>query len=380
MSTDAQSPMPESLVIERRNGAITHVTLNRPRAINALSSVMFEMLAEIFGRAHDGSGAGGGPAGGATVGSAILLDGAGERGFCGGGDIKELAGEDPRGILALEYAVDHLVATSPVPVVAIMDGIAMGGGIGLGGHAAQRVVTERSRLAMPEARIGIVPDVGGHLLLARAPGRLGELLAVTAGEMGPGDAIELGFADHFVPSTKLGELRDALASGEEPDGACARLAETPPDSPVLEARAWWDPLADDALGAGHAPAATDPAGAAMRLVSALEASTHARATAVGETVRQMCPTSVAVTLAQLDRTRHLSLSLAEVLTDDLRVLGRLGARADFAEGVRAQVIDKDRSPRWSPARIEDLDTAVVAALVDPALGPGETPLVFALAR
>lgn len=376
MSTDAQSPTPEPLVIERRSGAITHVTLNRPRAINALSSVMFEMLAGILGRAHAGSGAGEGLAGGASIGSAILLDGAGERGFCGGGDIKELAGEDPRGILALEYAVDHLVATSPVPVVAIMDGIAMGGGIGLGGHAAQRVVTERSRLAMPEARIGIAPDVGGHLLLARAPGRLGELLAVTAGEMGPGDAIALGFADHFIPAARLGELRDALAAGEPPSEACAWFAETPPESAVLAARAWWDPIADEALGAGHAPAAMDPAGAAARLVAALETSADSRATEVGETVREMCPTSVAVTLAQLDRTRHLNLSLAEVLTDDLRVLGRLGARADFAEGVRAQVIDKDRNPRWSPARIEDLDAAVVAALVDPAFGPGETPLVL----
>ena len=363
----------EPLVLVRRDGAITHITLNRPRAINALSNEMFGILARALRDARESTGTPEAP-------RAIVLDGAGERGFCGGGDIKEISGKDPRSILALEYAVDHWVAHSPIPVVAIMDGIAMGGGIGLGGHAAQRVVTERSRLAMPEARIGIAPDVGGHLLLARAPGRLGELLAITAGEFGAADAIELGFADWFVPSERLPELRAALAAGESPAAACAKYAETPPETgSVMAAAAWWDPIAEFALGQHHAPAADAPVtgdaiGAALRLLAALDASPVPAAAEVAATVRGMCPASIVVTLAQLDRTRRLGLDLAAVLTDDLRVLGRLGARPDFAEGVRAQVIDKDRNPAWRPATISELDPAEVAGLLDPDLHAREWPL------
>ncbi|MFV0433893.1 MAG: enoyl-CoA hydratase/isomerase family protein [Leucobacter sp.] len=349
----------EPLILARREGAITRITLNRPRAINALNREMFEALIEAVSAANaDGS-------------TAIWLDGAGERGFCGGGDIKELASGDTAGILAIEYRLDYLVATSAVPIVGIMDGITMGGGIGLTGHLRHRVVTERSRLAMPEVRIGIAPDVGGNLLLARAPGRLGELLAVTAGDLGAGDAIALGFADRFVPQERLEAMRAALAAGEDPTTACSRFAEPSPEPTVLAAREWWDPIAEDALGG--APVAEDPAAAAMRLVRLLEESDRAEAAQTLAVIRSGCPVSIAVSLAQVDRTRRLSLSLAEVLADDLRLLRRLGARPDFAEGVRAQVIDKDRNPRWNPARIEDLDPAELDRLLAP-LGPGEAPL------
>ena len=363
---------------------MTRITLNRPRAINALSSEMFGILAHALRETREAAGASS-----AAAPRSILIDGAGDRGFCGGGDIKEIAGADPRGILALEYAVDHWIARSPLPVVVIMDGIAMGGGIGLGGHAAQRVVTERSRLAMPEVRIGIVPDVGGHLLLARAPGRLGELLAITAGEFGAADAIGLGFADWFVPSERIPELRAALAAGEPPAAACARHAEHPPGpASILESAARWDPIAEFALGAGapgapatSATSATPAAqggaeaiAAAVRLLAALDASPVPAAAATAELVRGMCPASVVVTLAQLDRTRRLDLDLAAVLADDLRVLGRLAARPDFPEGVRAQVIDKDRSPAWCPATIAELEPAEVAAILDPELRDGEWAL------
>lgn len=380
MSTDASAPEP--LVLARRTGAVTHLTLNRPRAINALSSEMFLLLAEALREVREAVAAG------QAAPDAIVIDGAGDRGFCGGGDIKELSGKDAPRILALEYAVDHWVATAPVPVVAIMDGIAMGGGIGLGGHASHRVVTERSRLAMPEVRIGIAPDVGGHLLLSRAPGRLGELLAATAGEMTAADALALGFADYFVPSDRLDALRAALAAGEEPGAACARFSEPAPErSAVLAAAEWWDPIAErafgaDAAGAGSAGSGSAGAGsigvlaaaAAARLIAALEASEIAEARETAATIRAMCPTSVAVTLAQLARTRAEGLDLAAVLTDDLRVLGRLAPMPNFAEGVRAQVIDKDRNPSWTPETIEQLDVAELAVILDPAFGAGEVPL------
>lgn len=372
----------DALVLTRRDGAITHITLNRPRAINALNLEMFETITRDIAEANrDGS-------------AAILLDGAGDRGFCGGGDVKEISTGDPYRILSTEYVLDYAVATSGIPVIGIMDGITMGGGIGLAGHAAMRVVTERSRLAMPEARIGIVPDVGGHLLLARAPGRLGELLAVTSGEMDGGDAVALGFADAYVPSARLDDLRRALAAGEDPREAVARVAEAAPASRLLAARSWWDPIAAFALGgnaegvgaaadafggdADGAPAADAEAESidgVIRLLRALENDPGDDARGVAAVVRSMCPTSVAVTLAQIARTRDEQLSLAEVLADDLRVVVRLAHRPDFAEGVRAQVIEKDRTPKWRPARIEDLDPAEIGRLLAP-LRSDEVPLAL----
>lgn len=354
----------EALVLTCREGAITRITLNRPRAINALNVEMYAKLTAAFTTAaSDGS-------------DAILLDGAGERGFCGGGDIKQMAEDGAvraAEIVRTEYRLDYQIATSPVPVVGIMDGITMGGGIGLAGHAPIRVVTERSTLGMPEVRIGIVPDIGGHLLLARAPGRLGELLAITAGTMTAGDAIALGFADHFVPSERLAELREGLAAGREPGAVVAALSQAAPDAELLAARDWFEPIAEAALGREHVPAAEDPAGAAARLIAGLETSDHPAAQETARTVRGACPVSVAVTLAQIDRTRRLGLDLAQVLADDLRVVGRLAGGPNFIEGVRAQIIDKDRDPRWQPGSIEELDAATLAAVLEPSR-PGELTL------
>lgn len=340
----------EPLILVNREGAITRVTLNRPRAINALNTEMFDGLDAAIR--------------GATGSTAIVLDGAGERGFCGGGDIKQIAfGGNPRELFRSEYLVDHLVSVSPVPIVAIMDGIAMGGGIGLGGHSAFRIVTERSRLAMPEARIGIMPDVGGHFLLAGAPGRLGEYLAITANEMGPADAIALGFADTLIASERIDELRAALAAGGDPAEIIAGFAEPLPEAPLLAVRDWFDPIADAALGSVDAVA--DPVSAAAALLAALEASELDAARETAALVRGMCPLSVAVTLSQIARTRAEGLDLAGVLEDDFRIVPRLAVHANFAEGVRAQLIDKDRNPQWIPGRVEDLDPTEVATILAP---------------
>lgn len=240
---------------------------------------------------------------------------------------------------------------------------------------------------MPETRIGIVPDVGGHLLLARAPGRLGEMLAISSGSIGAGDALMLGFADHFVPSDRLGDLAARIAEGRDPETAAREIAAESLDgstgaapvveTPVLDARVWFDPIAEAALGradgAGAERVLADPVGAAVRLLNGLEASEHPQARALGAAVRELCPTSVAVTLAQLARTRSAELGLAEVLADDYRVLGRLLARPDFAEGVRAQLIDKDGSPRWTPDSIEALDHGEIERILAP-LAADEEPL------
>lgn len=351
-------------MLVRRDGAVTRITLNRPRAINAFNLEMADAVcAALETAARDGSGA-------------VLLDGAGERGFCGGGDVKFLSsGGVAAGVAFLrrEYQADYAVGASSVPVVGIMHGITMGGGIGLGGHAAVRVVTEHSQLAMPEVRIGIAPDVGGHLLLAGAPGRLGELLAITAGSMTAGDAIALGFADHLVPTAGLADLAARLGAGEAPAGAVAAVAAPAPDAPLLAAREWFDPIAEAALG-DAAEVIADPVTAAQRLIQGLEAAGRPEARETAATARRMNPASIAVTLAQLARTRHEGLGLADVLRDDLRVLGRMIGRPNFAEGVRAQLVDKDGAPKWSPARVEDLDRAEISAIIDPGFQTGEVPL------
>ena len=354
----------EQFVLSRREGAITRITLNRPRVLNALTRQMALEIRGALAAAHsDGS-------------RAVLLDGAGDRGFCGGGDIKAMlagGGAGARDFLRDEYRTDYAILRSQLPVVGIMDGITMGGGIGLTGHASVRIVTERSRLAMPETRIGIVPDVGGSLLLAKAPGRLGDLLAAVSGSMTAGDAIALGFADYFVPSDRLDEFYGLLRRGEDPGAAAAKVAAAAPDAPVLAAREWFDPIAEATLGTPEQTLAS-PVAAAQRLVAALEAAEADEARALAAEIRLVSPFAVVVALAQLARVRSLRLDLAGVLADDFRVLGRLTARADFAEGVRAQVIDKDGKPAWRPATLEEVDAAEIARILDPELAAGETAL------
>ncbi len=366
----------EPLVFSRREGALTRITVNRPRAINALTTEMVVMIREALNRAHsDGS-------------TAVLLDGAGERGFCGGGDVKAMVADgaaNAQVFLREEYVTDYAIHVSKLPVVGIMDGITMGGGIGLTGHASFRVVTERSRLAMPETRIGIVPDVGSNNLLASAAGRLGEMLAASSASFTAGDAIALGFADHYVHSSRLEELRGRLSQGEDPATAIAALAEEAPASDLVATHEWFEELADAALGSAEETLA-DPKAAALRLVAALESagreavegdsSMAGQARALAAEVRAVCPTSVVVAIAQIARTRAEHFSVAEVLIDDYRVLGRMFARADFQEGARAQLIDKDGQPRWDPATLEEVDSAEVARILDPKSTAGE--LAFTL--
>ena len=218
---------------------VGHVTLDRPQALNALSFEMIRALTAVFEAWRDDSEVG-----------LVVLDGAGERGFSAGGDIRELyeyatdgnAGE-AREFFRSEYRLDAMIARYPKPVVAIMDGITMGGGIGLAGHAAIRVVTERSRVAMPETRIGFTPDVGGSWLLARAPGELGVHLALNSRTMDAADALHAGFADSFVPSERLPHLVQALAERADP-GSPAEIVmlfdETPGPSALALARDWVD--------------------------------------------------------------------------------------------------------------------------------------------
>ena len=239
--------------------------------------------------------------------------------------------------------MDALISSYAKPIVAIMDGVTLGGGVGIAAHASHRVVTERSRVGMPETTIGYVPDVGGLWLLARAPGELGAYLALSAESVGPGDAIALGLADTYVPSAQLPALLEALESGEAAD-TVASFAEEPPAPVLLPQREWIDEaFAGDDLAA---------------ILSRLEGRE------VGEVIAAKSPLALAVTLRGLRLARELP-DLESALAQDLRVSVRSLASHDFAEGIRAQVIDKDRNPRWEPAVLADVSAERVESFFAP---------------
>ncbi len=344
---------PEPRVLARTDGSVGHLTLNRPRAINALDLGMIrDLSAALDAWEHD------------PAVELVVLDGAGERGLCAGGDVRGLYDQLVSGdveataeFFRAEYALNARIAEYPKPFVALADGITMGGGIGLAGHASIRVVTERSKLAMPETRIGFTPDVGGTWLLAHAPGRLGEYLALTGTTMDAADAVFCGFADHVVASEELEALRATLRQARGPgvagpsspglDTALRAYSTTGGNSRAEAARAW----VDDAFAADTVP----------EIIERLRARPEAEASATVEVLEELSPTALTVTLAAVRRARELP-DLRAALAQEYGLVMWFGAtQPDLVEGIRAQLVDKDRSPRWSPATLADLDPEVAAS-------------------
>ncbi|MEZ3161903.1 enoyl-CoA hydratase/isomerase family protein [Microbacterium sp. BWT-B31] len=329
----------EPRVLARAAHGLGRLTLNRPRAINALDLSMVQALTAALERWEHDSDV-----------QTVLLDGAGERGLCAGGDVRglyeQIVGGDAESaadFFRAEYSLNARIGQYPKPFVALADGITMGGGIGLAGHAGIRIVTERSKLAMPETRIGFTPDVGGTWLLSRAPGRLGEYLALTGATMDAADAIHAGLADTLVPSEHLDDLRDALETRADP-GSPAELVllfdQTPERSKLEDARAW----IDDAFAAGTV----------AEIVERLRARPEAEASATADLLGELSPTGLAVTLEAVRRARELP-TLRDVLAQEYGlVMWFATTQPDLTEGIRAQLVDKDRTPRWSPATIAEL--------------------------
>ncbi|MFI6558439.1 enoyl-CoA hydratase/isomerase family protein [Streptomyces griseus] len=331
--------MTEELVLARTEGRTGVLTLNRPKALNALTHAMVETIAAALDRwEHD-----------PEVG-AVVITGAGERGLCAGGDIRSIhedarvGGRASAAFWRDEYRLNARIARYPKPYVAVMDGIVMGGGVGVSAHGSVRIVTERSKVAMPETGIGFVPDVGGTYLLALAPGELGTHLALTGAVVGARDALLCGLADHFVPRERLPAFLAELRT-ETPAQVLPRHVREAPDG-VLEAdRAWID----------HCYAADTVEEIVERLLdSDAPAAGEAAATILGRS-----PTALKVTLAALRRARELG-PLERVLEQEYRVSCAALASPDLVEGIRAQVIDKDRNPRWSPGTLVEVTDADVA--------------------
>jgi enoyl-CoA hydratase/carnithine racemase len=353
MSSTLPALSGDGLVVAERRGSLGLITINRPQALNALSLSMIRDLTSLLLAWRDDAAV-----------QAVLVRGAMQEGkgvaFCAGGDIRffhqaALAG-DPRleDFFTEEYTLNHLIHGYPKPYIALMDGIVMGGGMGISQGAALRIVTERTKMAMPETNIGLFPDVGGGWFLSRCPGRVGEFLALTGRVIAAGDAVAWGLADGFVPSQVLDSLVEALSIEAD---AVSLLALARSRLQGVPAAALQDllPLIDRCF------AATDVAG----IVAALEAqadSPWAQETAAA--LRKRSPLMLAVTLEQVRRARRMTLA------EDLRMERDLvrhcfhlrpGAASETVEGIRALAVDKDHSPRWNPVRIDEVTPAMVQA-------------------
>lgn len=344
--------MTEELVLARIEGRTGVLTLNRPQALNALTHAMVEAVAAALDRwEHDPAVA------------AVVITGAGERGLCAGGDIRSIHEDAKAGGRASaafwrdEYRLNARIARYPKPYVALMDGIVMGGGVGISAHGSVRIVTERSKVAMPETGIGFVPDVGGTYLLALAPGELGTHLALTGAVVGAGDALLCGLADHFVPQADLPAFLAGLRT-EPPAQVLHRHVREAPLGVLDANRTWID----------HCYAADTVEEILERLLASdAPAAGEAAATILGRS-----PTALKVTLAALRRARRLG-PLERVLEQEYRISCAALSSPDLVEGIRAQVIDKDRAPRWSPGTLVEVTDADVARYFAPT-GGGELSL------
>jgi enoyl-CoA hydratase len=286
----------------------------------------------------------------------VLLSGAGERGLCAGGDVIAIYhsaradGAEARAFWHDEYVLNAYIAHYPKTYVAVMDGIVMGGGVGVAAHAAVRIVTDTTKMGMPEVGIGLIPDVGGTYLLSRAPGRLGLHAALTGAPFSGADAIAMGFADHYVPHGALPAFKDAVVA-DGVDAALAAHATEPPASPLLAQRHWIDECY-----AGETVA---------DIISELRGHDSGPADDAADLIATRSPIALSVALAAIRRAADLN-SLEDVLRQEFRTSSTAARSHDLVEGIRAQLIDKDRNPQWSPSTLTQCEPSDVEAYFAPA--------------
>ena len=334
--TDAAA---EPEVLCERRGAAGMIVLNRPRALNAVTHGMVQAIASALDAWENDPAV-----------TRVVVTGAGDRAFCAGGDIRQLyeLGKAGRHAEALafwreEYILNARIKRYSKPYVAVVDGIVMGGGVGLSLHGSHRIAGDRYLFAMPEVGIGFFPDVGATYALPRLPGHAGLWLGLTGARIRRADAVALGLATHAVPSGALAGLVDALVAGEPVDAAIAAAATDPGPAPWGTDRAVID----------HTFAADD----IDAILAALDADGSPFAAEVAATMRTKSPTSMVLALHQL--RSGASLGFEEAMNLEFRIVSRMVETADFYEGVRAVVVDKDQAPRWSPAAVSDVTPGMI---------------------
>ncbi len=339
-------------VLSEIRNHVAYVTLNRPAALNALSLPMILRLRALFDEYSADANV-----------FAVLIRGSGEKAFCAGGDIRALyqsfktGGSLHHEFFAAEYPLDYLLYSYPKPYAALLDGITLGGGMGLSQGSRLRIVGERTRIAMPEVAIGFFPDVGGSYFLSRLPGQLGRYLALTGLQIGAADALYAGLADLYLPPAAVASIAEDLSQlhwGEDRWADLRRFlqarAAAPATAPALSAlREYIDAHFSHASVAGIV--------GSLELESRSACAAWAQETA--RLLRSRSPTLLSVTLRQLQR--GASLGLADCFRMELGMAAYAFQQGDFLEGVRAVLIDKDNAPRWQPSRIEDVTDAMIEA-------------------
>lgn len=343
MSTDTLST---AEVIVRREGVAGFLSLNRPKAIHALTSTMVDLMTEALLAWRSDPEV-----------KLVIIDHSEGRGFCSGGDINLLRnsaltdnGASAEKFFNAEYQLNHLLFTYEKPVVAFMDGITMGGGVGISQPARWRVATENTRYAMPETGIGLFPDVGGGWYLSRLPNRIGQFLAVTGARLDGAESVWAGLATHYLPSSELAEAKARLVAGHEIGGVLTALSTTAPE-PRIAAHA--------------ADIARHFASDRLEdILASLEADPGEWAAKELATIRSKSPQACKVSLRQLVESAQLP-DFAANMALEYRLASRVIVLPDFAEGVRALIVDKDNAPKWNPATPEGVTENLLTSIFAP---------------
>ena len=327
-------------ILTRHDGRVGRITLNRPKALNALDLPMIRAITQALQTWRDDPHI-----------HAVIIEAAGDRAFCAGGDIRALRQHQLDGnrapvdaFFTEEYALNRMIATYPKPTIALIDGICMGGGIGISIYGAYRVATEHAMFAMPETAIGLFPDIGATFFLPRLPGHLGCYLGLTGARIHGADAVHAGFATQFTPRAEMQQLAAALAL--DGPAALARHAAPLPDFTLQPQRATIDTI----FAADSVP----------EILHRLNADNSDWARKTIEALRGVSPSALAWTLRILREGAHRTLE--QCLDAEFALTHTTMRHSDFIEGVRAMVVDKDRKPRWQPARIEDVAQSDIAAM------------------
>lgn len=346
-------------IIVRRDGAVGRLSLDRPRALNALTHAMCDALSAALLAWRDD----------ASV-EVVLLDHTGGRGFCAGGDVAQVrrsvlegGGAAGRAFFRAEYRLNHLLFTYPKPVIAIMDGVTMGGGAGLALPCCYRIATEATLFAMPEGAIGLFPDVGMGWHLPRLPGRTGVFLALTGARLDAAECLWAGIATHYLPASRLADARRLLVEApDDIDAVLRSLQAAPPPARIAGNAERIDRLfASDRLDETVAALAGEGSDWARKELKA---------------VASKCPTTAWVALRLLAQGARRA-DFAEEMEVEYRLAARMIMRPDFAEGVRAVLVDKDHAPRWDPPALEDVSEPMLDAIFAP-LPAGEEWTPFPL--
>lgn len=333
----------EPSLILRRDGAAGRIIMNRPKALNALTQDMIDGFARGIAEWKDDPAV-----------RLVILEGAGGRAFCAGGDVRAVRAAAIAGdtatverFFSTEYAVNLGIATFGKPWISVIDGVCMGGGIGVSVHGTHVVATTHAVFAMPETIIALFPDVGGSYALPRLPGAIGMWLALTGARVNGPDAVHAGLATHYVPRGDLPALEAALRAGDA--SVIDRFAQPAPEAGFAAVRE----TIDRCFGAGSVPA----------IVAALEREGGDWAAEQLRTLRQVSPSSLYWTHELL--RRGATMALPDCLQMELRLTRKVvNQHPDFREGVRALLVDKDNAPKWSPASIEAVDQAGILAMFD----------------